>query len=99
MSAETEHPGDPVLDARLLRAMTVQQQHDYICRLEAAVLDMRREIVVLRGRLGGCDDAAVVCAAEALADEVARRNERYGLDHWTFSEVAAFVLRAAGGGP
>jgi hypothetical protein len=43
-----------------------------------------------------CDDAAVERAAKALEDEVKARCEWYGLDNWSFSEVAEFVFRAAG---
>lgn len=35
-------------------------------------------------------------AAKALGDEIKRRNEYYGLDNWSVSEVVDFVLRAAG---
>ena len=38
-------PGEGVLDARPLEAMSARERHDYVCRLEAAVLDMARELL------------------------------------------------------
>lgn len=59
--------------------------------------------VANRGRTSFCEateesvmrDEAEERAAEALEAEVKRRNEWYGLDNWTYSEVASFVLESA----
>lgn len=40
-------------------------------------------------------DEAVRRAAEALKAEVTARDQHYGLDNWSFEEVARFVLEAA----
>lgn len=40
-------------------------------------------------------DEMVAIAAEAIEAEVRRRDEWYGLDNWTFEDVADYVLKAA----
>jgi hypothetical protein len=40
-------------------------------------------------------EAIIATAAAELKAEVEHRNEWYGLDNWTFEEVAKFVLDAA----